>query len=298
MSQNIPDDNTVAAMLKEAAQTYSPPPGTKQAVKAALAQSTQIAHPIKHPNLWTRRTIMKRHWPKFAAVAAVIAVAILGSWWFQASPDMAISAYAQLAQAVDNSKAAEWVHLRTIHAGKEVEGEEIEAWYSMQPFSQFIRRANLISCIDGQTGRSYVYDVPSQILTISLIQESDSVVGTFRQKSLLDAVLLQVDYITKEQGVALTRSQERINGKMFVVLKLTGPEESEDMPKPMQVKIMIDPLANRIVQISRQGGNLPRPILMKVDYPATGPVDIYAFGVPRDAKIVDRTRSPDPEKAE
>ena len=210
---------------------------------------------------------------------------------------MASSAYAELVQAVDNSKTAEWVHLRTLFEGEEVEGEEIEAWYSTQPFRQFIRRANLIHCIDGQTGRSYEYDVPSQTLTISLIQKSNVVAGTFSQKSFLDTVLLQIDYITKEEGVALTRSQERIDGNMFVVLTLTGPEESEDMPKPMQIKIRIDPLANRIVQISRQGGNLPGLISMNVDYPQTGPADIYAFGVPRDAKIVDRTGPQEPEES-
>ena len=69
---------------------------------AALAQSTQTS---------SRRTIMKKHWPKFAAAAAVITVAIFSSWWFQLSPDMASSAYAELTQAIDNTKAAEWVHV-------------------------------------------------------------------------------------------------------------------------------------------------------------------------------------------
>ena len=39
MSQNIPDDNTIAAMLKAAAQTYSPPAGTKQAVNSTITRA-------------------------------------------------------------------------------------------------------------------------------------------------------------------------------------------------------------------------------------------------------------------
>ncbi len=267
MSQNIPDDNTIAAMLKDAAQAYPPPDGTKQSVKSALM--VKLASPKR---VWFRLT-------KIAAAAAVIAVAIVGSWWFQASPDMASSAYAQLAQAVDNSKAAEWVHFRTIQAGEEVEG-----WISIQPYRQFIRRSNSIECIDVQTAQRFEYNVSSRTLMVKLIPElrSERVLALLKKSSFFEVSLASIEQLKEDQGFKVTRTQQEIDGKTYTVLHVTS-ETNEHMSG----QIKIDPELSRIVSITIPGSVSREPMTINLDYPANGPEDIYALGVPRDAKIID-----------
>ncbi len=247
---------------------------------AALAQSTRNS---------LRSTIMKKHWPKLAA-AAVIIVAIMGSWLFQASPDMASSAYAELLQAVDNSKATEWVHFRTIQAGEEVEG-----WISIQPYRQFIRRSNTIECIDAQTAQRFEYNVSSRTLMVKLIPElrSERVLALLKKSSFFEVSLAGIEQIKEDQGLKVTRTQQEIDGKTYTVLHLTS-ETNEHMSG----QIRIDPELSRIVSITIPGSVSREPMTIDLDYPTSGPEDIYALGVPRDAKIIDPDNSGQREESE
>ncbi|MCK4849858.1 MAG: hypothetical protein KAT11_00835 [Phycisphaerae bacterium] len=88
---------------------------------AALAQSTQTYSDSKQTSL--RRTIMKKHWPKFAA-AAVIIVAGLGVLVLLSNGQATL--YAQVIEATENA--------RTIHViGKDLQNGQlkkgIEVWY-------------------------------------------------------------------------------------------------------------------------------------------------------------------------
>ncbi len=266
MSQNIPDDNTIGAMLNEAAQAYPPPAGTKQAVKAALM--TKLASPKR---VWFRL-------PKIAAAAAVIAVAILGAWWFQGSPDMASYAFAGLLEAVDNTKSAEWVHVRAV-----VAGEEIEQWISFQPFRHLHKSSERVMYKDGRTHRSYLYDPSTRTITIEYV-----VTESMEQKqSFLDFMLAAVDTFKGKENTEVLKKKETINGKVYTVytLNFTGQEVMGSM------EWRVDPKAKRVVNLRAQGGQLPEPVVIHFDYPDSGPADIYALGVPRDAKIIDQTPS-------
>ncbi len=58
------------------------------------------------------------------------------------------------------------------------------------------------------------------------------------------------------------------------------------------MEVRVDSEAKRVVSLRMEGldgddGERLVSITMRLDYPATGPVDIYAFGVPRDARIID-----------
>ncbi len=252
---------------------------------AALAQSTQIAHPTKHPNLWIRRTvIMKKHWTKFAAVAAVLAVAVLGSWLFQTSPDMARSAYAELAQAFDNISAAEWVHV-------DVEGFEIrECWISFRPYRQCYATAKQVIYEDGSSGRQYSYDQSSQTITVELL---DSDADIRERSSFLSVISTMID-TWRKAGAEVLENRKTVEGKDYNIYTAKYTKQ----PKEGLLEVTIDSETKQIVLVRFVGGSLSEPVTWRLDYPETGPADIYALGVPRDAKIVDRTDSHEAEESE
>lgn len=264
-------------------------PATDQRIltsaSAALAQSTQTYSDSKQTS--SRRSIMKNHWPKFAAAAAVLAVAILGSWWFQASPDMASSAYAQLLQAVDNSKSAEWLHMQVISGDGD---EDEERWMSFKPYRQFVKRGSYVRAVDYQSGLHWTYDPEGQTVSVSNIIDTDNLYA--QADNLLDLIILDI----KRIGGEIQRAEISIDGKRFATL--TARRQGSDG----YIQCTIDPQQNRIVHIevlenhAAQAGDAP--MVVKLKYPESGPVDIYELGVPRDAKIVDRTRSQDPEEGE
>lgn len=123
MSQNIPDDNTIAAMLKDATQAYSPPAGTKEAVKAALAQSTQTS---------LRRTIMKRHWPKLAAAAVIIVAVVLSITILEKSPTVAYA----LEQTIQANHSVRTIHIKRYIPENE---QPEEYWAEFDETGQLLR---------------------------------------------------------------------------------------------------------------------------------------------------------------
>ena len=263
MSQNIPDDNTIAAMLKEADQRHSPPAGTKRAVKAVLM--AKLASPKR---VWFRLT-------KIAA--AVICLAVLGLWWLSSSPDMASSAYAEMLEAVGNTQAAEWVHI-------DVEGSEVrEGWISFRPYRQCYATAKQVIYEDGLSGRLYSYEQSSQTITVKLLDRN---AGMREKSGLLDFISTAIDTWAKKRGAEVLKNLETIEGKDYTIysVKVTG------QPKEGLLEVKIDSEINRVVRVKFAGGSLPEPIIMRFDYPETGPADIYELGVPRDAKIVDLTK--------
>ncbi len=65
----------------------------------------------------------------------------------------------------------------------------------------------------------------------------------------------------------------------------------------------VDSEAKRVVSLRMEGldaadGERPVSITMHIDYPGTGPADIYALGVPRDARIVDHIGPQELEETE
>ena len=228
---------------------------------------------------------MKKHWPKLAAVAAVLAVAVFGSWLFQTGPDMASSAYAELIQAVDNISEVEWVHV-------DIDGFEVrEGWMSFRPYRQCYATAKQVIYEDGPSGRQYSYEQSSQTITVELLDGDASM----RQKSsFLSFTSTALDTWKQNERAEVLKNHETVEGKDYTIYTVRITKQ----PKEGLLEVTIDSEAKRVVRVKLAGGSLPEPIIWRLDYPQTGPADIYALGVPRDAKIVDRTRSPDPEKAE
>ena len=264
MSQNIPDDNTIAAMLKDAVQAYSPPPGTKQAVKATLM--AKLASPRR---VWIRLT-------KIAA-AAVICLAVVGLWWLSTGPDMASSAYAELLEAVDNTKAAEWVYMRVISGDKDE-----EVWMSFNPYRVFAKRGGRVDAVDLQAGRRWEYDPATRTVAVfNVIDKNDA---RSRADNFLDFVMSEMKRPRSSKDMEILRGEVSIDGAKFTTLT------SRRRGSAGYIRCTIDPRQNRIVRIKVLEDSAAQttgvPTVRELKYPEGGPDDIYALGVPRDARIV------------
>jgi len=79
-------------------------------------------------------------------------------------------------------------------------------------------------------------------------------------------------------------------GKTYAVYVITIPEHGAE------ARITVDSAAHRIVEMATrtaEGPKAPGNYVLEIDYPETGPSDIYAVGVPRDAKVVEKLPSVD-----
>jgi hypothetical protein len=101
----------------------------------------------------------------------------------------------------------------------------------------------------------------------------------------------------------LVHQQQRIvreEGRRCIEHRFRLQDEDAE-PADTQWVVYVDPdtqLAFRWDQVSHDPSNpsIVRTRRWDIDYPATGPADIYALGVPKTAKIVDRSLPPDVEQ--
>ncbi len=224
----------------------------------------------------TRRRLFVR-FGKVAGAAAALVV-VLAAWWLIGKHDHALepSAYADLEEAVKNTKAAEWVHMKGT-----IGEQEFEAWASFQPFRVLMKAGDIVAVADGLTGTVSAYDAASRTIRIDdrAVTEDDPLQGV---TSLFDAAMKEIE-TAKERGQAEARIEEReeIVGKrtkkVFTITDRKGDE----------TRITIDPALRRVICIEHTTAEGKREVELNVDYPETAPPDIYALGVPADARILD-----------
>ena len=207
--------------------------------------------------------------------AAVLILAAMTFW--PAGPSSALGVYAALAQAVEASKAGEWVHERC-----NVRGFEFERWTSFKPFRRFTSRRDGISCFDAAEGRQYIYEFATNTMTIS---ESDGkdVQFDYSASSFLDAYA-GIMKKAEASGFGVERRRETIDSVEYDAFLI--PQEGSDK----FMRVLVDPSSGRIARIAWYTDKEQAPsewdITAAVDYPQEGPADIYELGVPKDAKVV------------
>ena len=223
----------------------------------------------------TRRRLFARL-TKLAGAAVVALVVVLIAWWLLGRHRLEPSAYADLAEAVENTKAAEWVHMKgTMHK------KEFEAWVSFQPFRMLVKAGDMIVVADELTETVSAYDAASRTIRIDErpVTEDDPLQGV---TSLFNAVMKEIE-MAKERGQAETRIEEREEmvgertNKVFIITEAKGNE----------TRITIDPALRRVIRIQHTTAQGKKESEFNVDYPETVPVDIYALGVPADARVLD-----------
>jgi len=220
-----------------------------------------------------RRAVMPRALRVAVAAATVLLVVVL-AWWLLSRSDVMPSAYAQLMEVVENSQKAQWLHARGT-----VSGQDVEMWLSLRPFIAFVRRGDHVEALDAEAHRQHSYDPVTNTLTIQYVPGTPAEVS--QAPNFLSLVMAQL----KEGHVQITTSREVAGGAEYVVYTVTSVEGGQ------QATLTVDASTQRLVKMESQDPQSPcgpGPFQMDFEYPASGPVDIYALGVPRNAKIVDK----------
>jgi hypothetical protein len=212
-------------------------------------------------------------WLWAAAVAASLLVAAV-SWVNLPNVNLTSVAYAEFMAVVENSEQPEWVHF--------VEGDR-ENWMSFQANGYYTKSRDLIIGADYGKNRSYWYDVAKNTLTISCAGPESNRFGSYAE-----FILEKIKHL-EQSGLEVHKGVETLDGKTITVYSVTGFKEG----KKDTLRYLFDPQTNRILGVEgvARGGLLKKRILM--EYLKEGPADIYAIGVPRNAKVIDETPGPD-----
>ena len=214
---------------------------------------------------------------RLAAATVAVCMVVVLAWWLLSRSEVMPSAYAELMEAVENSKAAEWVHIRM-----DVDGQQVEGWVSFKPTRTFTKEGERVEVVDYQAGRSWKYDPEARTITIiEMANEEDPFAGV---GSYLDFMLAEFEQAKHEEGLSLVKGEEIIEGKKYIIF--TVRVEAEGVSA--QGRVIIDPELNRVARMERfvESEGMTKPQVIEYEYPKTGPADIYALGVPRDARIV------------
>jgi len=188
------------------------------------------------------------------------------------------SAYAELLEAVENTAGAEWLHAHGTMAG-----QDVEMWLSLRPLRTFVRKGDHVEAADTDAHREYKYDPLTNTLTIRYIPEAPPELR--EAPNFMAAVMAQLERAQKAGQIQITTNREVVRGTEYGVYTLTLPEGNR------QATLTVDTSTQRLVRMESeeaQGPRGPGPYEIEFDYPGSGPVDVYAVGVPRDAKIVDK----------
>jgi len=202
------------------------------------------------------------------AVAAVACVIVLAAWWLLSRSEVMPSAYAELTDAVKNSKSAEWVHWQESSTGR---------WFSARPpRAVWVFPDGDLRYIDYESNRCVSYTPDNRTITISWEQRREEVEGV---ASLWDAMLGEIER-RKEKGDLLEVSSGEVGGRPCRVFALATEEGHGRLFMDMERRRL---LRTEVLQPDGEAR------IIDFEYPAHGPENIYELGAPRDARVVDLT---------
>lgn len=255
-------------------------------LRATLLHETQ-AEPAMAP---ARRTT-PRSFARYL-VAASVAATVLWALLIRTP-----SSWAQVQEALSSRP---WIHLRA----KLDDGKVRDNWISIPqqksafcvgPTAQYIDLRGDLQ-FDYDESRGTVVRAPHRS-----IQSSESMFALFQQ--LVQGKQPIVDEV-EHAKVIDTRSRTVIEtGKEWLDVEMTLQYNAHDpvIKSLARLEFRVDPATKlpktMTLSILDGGANYPadaqRRLVYQIDYPDEGPADIYALGIPRDAKLDDRVPSDD-----
>jgi hypothetical protein len=262
-------------------QEIEPPRDVLDRVRARLHESTvrsPSAAPARATAPWT-----KRAWFAGAGAAAVALIALL----FCLQPSNI--AWSQVTEAV---RAMPWIHMKAVDG----EGRSQETWISFPKNIAAMRGGETASYDDFRSGVRYEYDVRQKKLF--RLSASDHGANELKSAEGLFQAIFRGDAIRGGDlglvGIAKQRQRtvtEQGRGWILYELELGGDPNDSDPKHTVSVVIRVDPEKKLPDLMTVTKGN--KSMEATFDYPADGPPDIYALGLPRDARVEDRTPPPD-----
>lgn len=249
------------------------------------------------PNI--RRTIMKSRIGKLAAVA-VIVIAVVGGIYMLEDTSTSV-ALGQVKAAMEKVK---WMRVVS-------EGSDSEMWLGFKAKIIIVKENDgAVTYTDFGQRQDFQYMPDTQTITVSNIPNQIYELGPKGPLGMLESPLGVMDDIRKvveADGGQITNSRGKYEGSEVAIWKFSHKEPEcyslDANGKLVQVPreeygdetitVFIDTKQNLPLGVTTKfvkDGTLLHETHTKLEYPETGPKDIYDLGVPKSAKVVDKTQ--------
>lgn len=248
-----------------------------------------------------RRIIMKSPITKLAAAGIVIVILSAGIYLFTGS-----GTSVALGQVKAAMEKVDWVHSSS-------EGTSLEGWYAFE--SEVIiekQEDGTINYFNFKRNRQYLYDPGTETIEITKIVPEEVFAAGFegpffeRYDGPFEFFADTAKLIQAEGG-KFRQSTGEYEGKKVVIWELSNKStgyhsinvdgQMAEAPREEygdeMIKVFIDAEKHLPILIKTKfikNGNIEYAIQTRLEYPEAGPKDIYDLGVPKSAKVADKTR--------
>lgn len=239
-----------------------------------------------------RRIITVSPIAKIAAAAAITIAAFIGIHKL-GGPEGPAAALAQIKRATEKKP---WMHI-VIKERRDQEEPVEQHWYCFAAKKTFgISSSGTIWCLDYGAGQKQFHYRPSvKTLTVSDLPTT-GLFGADSAYNLLDTVSVY----WAEEGASILQHTEKHDGTDVTVYEIEKTKPNINMEgkivAKMKLAIMADSKTNLVIggggEFLDEADSLIARTEWQISYPQAGPRDIYDLGVPRTARIIDRTTRP------
>ncbi|MHC4571549.1 MAG: hypothetical protein ACYS0C_05685 [Planctomycetota bacterium] len=218
---------------------------------------------------------MKSRITKIAAAVVIIIAVLVGIKQFGGSID---GAGVALGDTIRTMKKMPWVHVMAEVDTTEHKGP-MDSWVSFQPYIMVLKRPDgTILYADLSEEVKYDYDLLNNTITISAVPDLSNTMGPKSHFDLLEHMIENLEANDAE----ISREESVLDGKAVEIIHSVSDIQDVRMVRDKERNLLISAESQKFVNGPEQGA-----VVIKFEYPQQGPADIYAVGVPRDAKVVD-----------
>jgi hypothetical protein len=245
----------------------------------------------KTTNFSKWRTIMNSRITKIAAAAAMIIIAVVCFYLYTGSFHGTTAAFAMsdviaaMRQVNWMHATEQWVDANNIPAEKFDYWNGREFWQSIDPYRTISVRAN--GDIEfTELNSKKVYDPKNNTIIVTLNYHSEQ-----DPPASMEEVWLNCVSRLEESGAKVEYSDSVYEGRQAKIIHVDYTKESGWHEEITIVADTETRLARTIAIYQKTTEGVSGTILMLIDYPSTGPKDIYEAGAPRDAvvKVIDNS---------
>jgi hypothetical protein len=256
----------------------------RDAISRARAESETTASPHTQANIW--RTIMKSRITKLATAAAIIIVVMVGLYHYTGFFHGTTAAFAT-SDVIAAMKQVQWTHatLQMID-DVNVPVDKLKYWNGRE-FWQSIDPSRSISI--GSSGdieftelnSKKIYDPNTNTITITYPRHPEKDPPASMQEIWLDFV----SDFEKDEDAKVEYSDSVYEDRPAKIIKVDYTKESGWHEEITVIVDVETHLARKIMVYQKTTKGVSGTILALIDYPHTGPKDIYEAGAPHDAEV-------------
>jgi hypothetical protein len=237
--------------------------------------------PVETPSAGTRqtiiRTILKSRITKLAAAAVIIMGVIVGIHYL-AGPIETVA----LADVFENMKKVPWMHQVSTGVERGIVGKA-EQWFGFESNIWISKTYDgAVKYWDLENNKRYEYEPASSTITISHLNKDDFPLDLSSPCFLLESLVTKLT----EQGAEIVAKSGKYKTKAVAIQEISLTQNNISS----KCRLFIDRkryiLLGAEIKGTDPAGNIVMDGNIEFEYPESGPMDIYALGVPATAKVL------------